>query len=439
MTLCILRESSFKMNNNTFHKVRFLLQAAVAAFGAYFCMYAFRKPFTVATFEGLTYWGIDYKILLIIAQILGYTLSKFIGIKVISEMPRHKRTLCLLGFIGFAELALLGFALIPAPYNIACLFLNGLPLGMIWGIVFSYLEGRKTSEVLGVILCSSFIVSSGMVKSLGKYLMDTWEITEYWMPFATGLCFLAPLLFFAYLLEKLPAPSVEDRNAKTARRPLLKSERIMLYKQFALPLTLVILFYMMLTAIRDFRDNFAREIWDALGFSESASVYTVSEVPITLIVLGVLMSIGAIANNKKAFRLYHVVLVLGCFSILMSTMCFQTGWLSPLTWMIISGFGLYSCYVPFNGLYFDRMIATFKINGNVGFLIYMADAFGYLGSIAVLLYKNFGQADVSWLGFFVYSLYVIGFTGVFIAVICWWSFQKSNTNQIHITLHESVN
>ena len=36
------------------------LKAAFAAFGVYFCMYGFRKPFTVASFEGLSYFGVDY-------------------------------------------------------------------------------------------------------------------------------------------------------------------------------------------------------------------------------------------------------------------------------------------------------------------------------------------------------------------------------------------
>lgn len=59
----------------------FVLHASLAAFGTYFCMYAFRKPFSVATFEGMVFFGINYKILLVIAQVLGYALSKFVGIQ----------------------------------------------------------------------------------------------------------------------------------------------------------------------------------------------------------------------------------------------------------------------------------------------------------------------------------------------------------------------
>ena len=153
----------------------FVSKASIAAFGAYFCMYAFRKPFAVATFEDLSVLGIDYKIVLIITQVLGYMLSKFIGIKVISELEPRQRLMYLLGLIGISEVALILFGWVSQPYNFIFLFFNGLPLGMIWGIVFSYLEGRKYTEILGVILCTSFIVSSGVVKSIGLWVMASWD------------------------------------------------------------------------------------------------------------------------------------------------------------------------------------------------------------------------------------------------------------------------
>ncbi|MEC7264794.1 MAG: DUF5690 family protein, partial [Bacteroidota bacterium] len=74
----------------------FVLHASLAAFGTYFCMYAFRKPFSVATFEGLSYFGVNYKILLVIAQVIGYALSKFVGIKVISELKPNRRLMYLI-------------------------------------------------------------------------------------------------------------------------------------------------------------------------------------------------------------------------------------------------------------------------------------------------------------------------------------------------------
>lgn len=397
--------------------ISFLLYGAFASFGTYFCMYAFRKPFTVATFEDLSFAGVDYKIILIIAQVLGYMLSKFIGIKVISELQPNKRIYYLLGLIFAAEASLLLFALAPAPYNFIFMFLNGLPLGMVWGIVFSYLEGRKFTEFLGVALCSSFIVSSGAVKSVGLMVMENWQVSQFWMPSVTGGVFLVPFVFFAWLLNRIPRPSEEDKRLRTERKPMNGKDRKRVFMAFLFPIIILIFFYTFLTALRDFRDNFSREIWDALGFEGDAAIYTISELPIAILVLVIIGFLGVIKNNYKAFVSYHYLLLFGTIGIGLSTLLFQIGLMSPIFWMISVGFGLYICYVPFNCIFFDRMIATFRIKGNAGYLIYLADAFGYLGSMGVLLYKNFGQSTLSWLNFFITSTYFIAALGTIITLV----------------------
>lgn len=402
------------------------LKAAFAAFGVYFCMYGFRKPFTVASFEGLSYFGVDYKILIIIAQAVGYFVSKFIGIKFISELKPQKRLTYLFIFITVAELALLGFAAVPAPYNILFMFINGIPLGMIWGIVFSYIEGRKATEIIGLFLCSSFVVSSGFTKSVGKFLMDTFSISEFWMPFSAGLVFIIPLVLFGLLLERIPKPSEEDILLKNKRQPLNGKERRALIQQFFVPIVCIIFLYISLTVLRDFRDNFNREIWDGLNFTFDSSIFTLTEIPIAVMVLVILSFMVKVKNNKKAFAYYHYILFAGILTVGLSTYLFQQGSLSPFLWMTISGFGMYICYIPFNGIYFDRMIAAFEIKGNVGFLIYIVDSFGYLGSVLILLYKNFGSAQTSWLHFYINLNYIITITVFVLSAIAFLAFRKKS-------------
>lgn len=415
------------------HKYIFLIHAVIASFGAYFCMYAFRKPFSVALYNGYSLFTIDYKILLIIVQVIGYVTSKFLGIKIIAELKKAKRIYYLIGLILIAELALLLFGLIPAPYNIVCIFFNGLPLGLIWGIVFSYLEGRKVTEFLGLMLCTSFIISSGVVKSAGLAVMQYLAVTEFWMPFVTGLFFLPPLVLFAFLLEKLPEPNQEDYNSRTERKPMTKTERKEIFKTFALPITVLVFFYTLLTAFRDFRDNFSRELWDAMGYKGDVSVYTSTEVIIAVLVLGCLSILGFIKRNRSAFIWYHILLLVGIGIVGIATLLFTNELLSPWMWMTTIGFGLYLCYVPFNGIFFDRMIATFHIKGNSGFLIYIADSFGYLGSVLVLFYKNFYQSNISWLHFVINSSYVLCVTGLIMVCISFVYFMNKMDNQEQIT------
>ena len=93
--------------------------------------------------------------------------------------------------------------------------------------------------------------------------------------------------------------------------------------------------------------------------------------------------------------------------------------------MILIGVGLYLAYVPYGCVLFDRLIAATGVVGTAVFMIYVTDAFGYVGSIGVLLFKNFGQAELSWLEFLVgfswvtASVGAIGFliSGVYFASI----------------------
>ncbi len=238
----------------------FTIFGAVAAFCTYACAYAFRKGITAVTFEGMVVAGISYKIWLITAQVLGYAASKRIGVKVVSEMSPGRRAASILLFIGIAELALLGFALVPAPYNIIFLFLNGLPLGMVYGIMLGFLEGRRQTDALVAGLTASFIFASGFVKTVALTIRADWGVSEFWLPFVTSLLFVPPLLLSVYALTLLPPPTAEDRALRTERKPMDADERSAFVGTFRVGLVLLIASYVLLSAFRDFRDNFGPEI-----------------------------------------------------------------------------------------------------------------------------------------------------------------------------------
>src|SRR6266705_349658 len=93
----------------------FATYAIVAAFTTYFCMYAFRKPFAAAKFEGATFLGsgIELKTAIVISQIVGYTISKYLGIKVCSEITPARRAWTLIFLVLWAEGALIIFGAAP--------------------------------------------------------------------------------------------------------------------------------------------------------------------------------------------------------------------------------------------------------------------------------------------------------------------------------------
>ena len=192
------------------------IYAFISAFTCYFCAYAYRKPFSTSSYEGLKIWGVNYKIMLITLQAIGYTLSKFAGIKLVSELNPKNRGNWILIAILIAEITLILFGAVPTPYNALFMLLNGLPLGIIWGIVFSFVEGRRTSELLGSGMCVSFIVSSGAVKAVGKSFTNK-GVSEFWMPVIVGAVFYPILVLCVFLLNSLPPPNEDDVKSRTVR------------------------------------------------------------------------------------------------------------------------------------------------------------------------------------------------------------------------------
>lgn len=407
------------------------LYATIAAFCTYSCMYAVRKPFTVALFEDLSLLGIDYKIWLIGAQVLGYTISKFLGIKIVSEMRAENRAKYIASLIFIAQLSLLLFWIVPSPYNIIFLFINGLPLGLIWGLVFSYLEGRRFTELMGAGLSVSFILSSGIVKSVGKWLMLEFNVSEFAMPFITASIFIIPMFISLFALDCLPPPTAEDERLRTRRAPMKRSERVAFLKEFFTGVALLVFSYFLLMVIRDIRDSFSVEIWSDLGYIDNSKIFTQAEIPVAIITLIALASIVKIKDNYLAFNVIMWTVFLGFAIVGLSSYLYLNDIVPGSVWMVSIGVGLYLGYIPFNAFIYERLVATFKHVSNIGFIMYISDSIGYLGSFGVFVSKNFTQTEVSWLDFLLNSSLIISFAGMvsMMCAISWFRY-KYRVNQL---------
>jgi hypothetical protein len=182
-------------------------------------------------------------------------------------------------------------------------------------------------------------------------------------------------------------------------------------KTFLPGIILFVLAYMLLTAFRDFRENFASDVWKSLGYGNVAGIYTRTETPVSIFVLIIMGSIMLIKNNKTALMVNHLIIIVGMLTIGVGTFLFERQIIEAPMWMILIGVGLYLGYVPFNSIFFDRLIAAFQYIGTVGFIMYVADAFGYLGSVSVLFVKEFSSTKPSWVEFFTSTGYAISVIG----------------------------
>lgn len=383
-------------------------------------MYGLRKPFTAGAYLDEPF-AAGSKALLITAQVLGYTVSKFIGIRVIAALPHARRIGTLLVLLALAELSLVLFAVVPRPFHPACLFLNGLPLGMVFGLVLGFLEGRRMTEAFVAGLCASFILADGFAKTVGAQLLAA-GVPEAWMPAAAGSIFLLPLLGFVAMLARIPPPSAADVAARSERTPMTRADRRHWIRQHGVGLGLVVLAYLLVTVLRSLRADFAPELWRALGTTGQPGVFTRSELWVTL---GVVAANGAavcMTDNRRALSASLATGMAGLALVALALMAQAAGQLAAFPFMVLLGLGLYLPYVAVHTTVFERLIALTRDRGNLGYLMYLADATGYLGYVGVMLLRESVNTGTGFLDFFRTTAWIVAGAGSLGLAGAWWQF-----------------
>ena len=365
---------------------------------SYSLVYALRKPFTAAEFEGMQVAGMDYKIAVSVVQLLGYVTAKLMGIKYISELKPESRLKFVINSAALSEISLLVFGLFPAPYNIAALFFNGLSLGCMWGVIFSFLEGRRTTDILASIMGVSMALSSGVAKSMGLYAINSLHVSEFWMPALIG-AFAFPLLcVLGWTMTKFPKPTEADIASRSVRVTLDGRQRWALFRKFMPVLLMLFAANLLLTVQRDVKEDFIVCIIDVSTVSSWAFAQIDSIA--TLVLLAVFALLATTYNHLKVLCVLLVLSIAGMGTLAFVAANFERMQLPVNVWLFLQSLCLDMAYLSFQTIFFERFIACFKIRGNVGFFIITIDFVGYMGTLALLVFKEACASHVDWALFY---------------------------------------
>lgn len=110
-----------------------------------------------------------------------------------------------------------------------------------WGVIFSFLEGRRVTDLLASLFGLSIAVSSGTAKSIGLFVVNTLGVSEFWMPALIGAVALPLLAGLGCILNNLPKPTAEDRAQRVERVTLNNKQRWEVFRSFAPVLTILFL------------------------------------------------------------------------------------------------------------------------------------------------------------------------------------------------------
>ena len=405
----IIGKKELTVSNKNLSDALFILWAGGAALLSYSLVYSLRKTFKAATFDGLDFFGMDYKTATSIVQISGYFISKLIGIKVISELKKENRLKFIILSVAVAELSLVLFGALPQPFNVFALFFNGLSLGCMWGVIFSFLEGRRVTDLLASLMGLSIAISSGTAKSIGLFVMDNLHISEFWMPAFIG-AFAFPLLsFLGWLMTRMPQPTQADKELRTERVALDSKARLSLFKNFMPVLVMLFFANLFVTVLQDIKEDFLVKILDVDAAGLSSWAFAKVDATVTLIILCMFGLMSAVRSNIKVLCMLLGLVTCGTATLSFLAFNYSALQLQPMTWLFLQSLSLYTVYLSFQTLFFERFIACFKIKGNVGFFIITLDFIGYTGTVVVLIFKEFFNPAVNWLDF--YNL-MSGYVGI---------------------------
>ncbi len=383
----------------------FVLWAGGTALLSYSLVYALRKPFTAAEFEGLQVFGMDYKIVVSIIQLLGYVSAKLLGIKYISELRPEGRLKFIIGSAALSEISLIAFGLLPMPYNIMALYFNGLSLGCMWGVIFSFLEGRRTTDILASIMGVSMALSSGVAKSLGLYTLNVLHVSEFWMPALIGAIAFPLLCFTGWMMTRFPQPTAADIASRSVRVTLNGHQRWALFRRFMPLLIMLFAANLLLTVQRDIKEDFIVCIIDVSTVSSWAFAQIDSIA--TLVLLAAFALLSTTYDHLKVLCILLVLSTCGMGTLAFLGANFEQVGLPTTIWLFLQSLCLDMAYLSFQTIFFERFIACFKIKGNVGFFIITIDFVGYLGTLALLLFKEFYASHIDWASFYnSMSLYI---------------------------------
>ena len=282
-------------------------------------------------------------------------------------------------------------------------------------------------------LSCSYIISSGVVKDIGRALLsgtvaDWWvkvpllgpaagsqlrHVSEGWMPAIVGLHFLPIFLLAVWALQQIPRPNAADLAARGEREPMQHEQRVAFVREFRLGLILLCTSYFFLTAYRDFRDNYQVEIFSSLGYpyKENRAIISKTETIVMFGVLGTLALLSLIKDNRRGMAGAFGVMGTGTAILGASTLLYEWNVISGFWWMTLVGLGSYLAYVPYGSVLFeDRGVDPICRNSCFCNLI---SGRGWVHRFSgCKLYRDLAQHNLSRFGFFKGFTYFVSVLGL---------------------------
>ena len=211
------------------------------------------------------------------------------------------------------------------------------------------------------------------------------------MPALIGAIAFPLLCLTGWMMTRFPRPTAADIAARTERMTLNGSERRNLFLRFMPILTLLFVANLLITVMRDIKEDFIVCIIDVSTIAAWTFAHVDTIATLVMLAIFALLTLSTLGMGALAF--------IGANS--------DTLGISTTAWLFAQSLCIDVAYLGFQTIFIERFIACFKIRGNVGFFIITIDFVGYAGTVALLVFKEYLLTGIDWSVFYDYiNLYV---------------------------------
>lgn len=379
-------------------------QIIISTAVGYLFVYMLRYPITVLTEiraqEFGEIFGVNFLVSdsMSIAFLLGFGLAKVPATFVMTSPLYFNHRFAMITFLNL----LTGlFIAVPCalsngdPYwTTLGLFLGCFPSSWVYGGMMAWFEGRVLTDFILGCTTPAYIISGGVSRSAAKNLIAA-GYEERWVPFMIFAVVLIPMTLCFLATDYSAKPSKFDISLRKERTSMSKEKMWDFVKDFAFPVSILMLAYATITGVRQFRDLFSDSLFRASNGGEdpSPTFFLLADVGGGLAGFTNLMIMSSAKEAYSSLNLVFGLVIVSLSIALASTGLYTSGLINGLAWQFCVGTGLFGCYSILVAIW-DRLVAVSPMVGaTCTFLIFTADMSGYVVSIVMVFWKRFAAGE----------------------------------------------
>ena len=326
---------------------------------------------------------------------IGFFVGKWPAYKYVPSITRSQRPRVLIVLFIGASFCLTGLLPYQGPYSaplkIISVLIGSIFCSAIFGVEFTYLEGRSNGDVFIAAVNTVVFFGSSLCRAIGAALIRG-GVPGRWMPILAVTLYSPITILSLYCLDAMPNPTEADIASMGERTIMASSEKSAFISNHAFGLTPLLLGFAFAAGFRFLRDFFALEIYrEVLDREPEPLDYLLADWIGGAFCIASLLAMSRVTDNVRVLMLLLCMFAGGGLIIGLATFLFQREWISPELWIISIGVGLTCTITPFSGSLFDRIMACTRTKGTATFLINFGDAVAYVGVFLSLAYKTFSD------------------------------------------------